>query len=318
MMCLRIIARKAPFFGDERHEAPNGRRILLVSIAVKSSVASAMRLRRKFMQAARRLAEAPVRALDEEARGDLIEQISGEMIVDVPIHEKSLKFFAPSRLLQARAKGVLGKEPDMIAWIDGFPRDAVFWDIGANVGVFGIYAAVKLGVRVQAFEPAAANFYALSRNIALNELTASMRGYCLALSGVTRLGVLNSTSTAMGAALSQFGDVGAKSRYMDKKITTAHGMIGMTIDRFIELFDPPFPTHIKIDVDGLELPIIEGAHATLRDPRLNSVMLELSLSDSAERNAGMSLMARAGFRFVSHGEEQSVDTERAANHLFVR
>ncbi|MGD9657298.1 MAG: FkbM family methyltransferase, partial [Methylocystis sp.] len=180
-----------------------------------------------------------------------------------------------------------------------------------------LYAARRAGCRVLAFEPAAANFHVLARNIMLNELADRISAYCVALAGKTRLGVLNLDSTAMGAALSHFGIAGDRSRYMGANIS-AQSTLGFTIDRFIELFDPPFPTHIKIDVDGLELAIIEGATGTLRDPRLRAVMLELSLSDSGERNAGMDLMEGAGLRYVAHGAAQSSNNESAANHLFVR
>lgn len=247
----------------------------------------------------------------------MIEQIADQMATSVDIGGASIQFYAPTPLLQWRAKAALTKEPDMTSWLDDLGPDAVFWDIGANVGVFSLYAARRAGCRVVAFEPAAANFHVLARNILLNELSERISAYCVALAGKTGLGVLNLDSTAMGAALSQFGVVGDRSRYMGGNIS-AQSMLGFTIDRFIELFDPPFPTHIKIDVDGLELAIVEGSVGTLRDPRLRSVMLELSLSNGEERNAGMRLMEAAGLHYVAHGEAQSSNNESAANHLFRR
>ena len=44
-----------------------------------------------------------------------------------------------------------------------------------------------------------------------------------------------------------------------------------TVDDFIVRFAPRFPTHIKIDVDGLEAQILEGARNTLADTRLKSL-----------------------------------------------
>ena len=217
-----------------------------------------------------------------------------------------------------RADNLLTKEPDMIQWIDGFPKDAVLWDIGANVGVFSLYAAAKTGCPVLAFEPAAANFHVLARNIALNGLADRISAYCLALSRDTCLGVLNLASEAMGASLSQFGAAGDKSPWHSGPIASSHGMLGFTIDRFIELFDPPFPRHIKIDVDGLELPILEGASQTLRNDRLQSVMLELSLIHDHERQHGIRMMEEAGLRLVSCGEPQSFNGEVSANHCFSR
>ena len=195
---------------------------------------------------------------------------------------------------------------------------SVFWDIGANVGVFSLYAAAQKRCKVLAFEPAAANFHVLARNIALNRLEQCVDAYCVALSGATGLGVLNLASTAMGAALHTFGRRGETSRYTDGSIAASHGMLGFTVDQFIEQFDPPFPTYMKIDVDGLEPQIIKGARRTLADDRLKAIMIELSLSNEAERAQGLRAMEEAGLRYVSHGESQGRETERGANHLFLR
>ncbi len=266
---------------------------------------------------ARLIAAAPLRAVDGETRARLIEEVSERMTTTVDIGRASIQFYTPTPILQWRAKTSLTKEPDMMRWLDDLGRDAVFWDIGANVGVFSLYAARRIGCRVLAFEPAAANFHVLARNITLNDLSNRVSAYCVAFAGKTGLGVLNLDSISMGASLSQFGVAGDRSRYMGANIS-AQSMLGFTIDRFIELFDPPFPTHIKIDVDGLELAIVEGAAGTLCDPRLRSVMLELSLSNSEERNAGMRLMEAAGLRYMACGEAQSSNNESAANHLFLR
>jgi FkbM family methyltransferase len=178
---------------------------------------------------------------------------------------------------------------------------------------------MRKDVSVLSFEPLAANFHALSRNINLNQLADRVTGYCIAFSGRTRLGVLNMASPAMGAAISQFGQPGEMSQYWEGQPGAAtHGMIGFRIDDFITQFDPPFPNYIKLDVDGLELPILEGAQMTLRDPRLQSILVELSVSRDREHDDAFSFLEGAGFQFVSRGATQRTQTESAANHLFQR
>lgn len=240
------------------------------------------------------------------------------MIAEAALPGGPLKFFAPTPLLQDRAHNVLVKEPDMIRWMDGFGPDTVLWDIGANVGVFTLYAAGARRARVLAFEPSAANFHALARNVSLNQFNDRVSAYCLALSGTTELGALNVASTAMGSAMSHFGKAGEMSRYWTGGGGASHGMVGITVDEFIERFHPPFPTHLKMDVDGLEWPILQGAVKTMRDPRLRAAMVELSLTQPAERDQAISLLAGVGLKFVAHGEAQSGGDEQAANHLFVR
>lgn len=266
----------------------------------------------------RRLIMAPLRLSGARLRAEALEQLSNAMIAETVIPGGAIKFFAPTPLLQMRAATVLVKEPDMIRWLDGLPPEAVLWDIGANVGVFTLYAAVARRARVLAFEPSAANFHVLARNVSLNQLNDRVTAYCVALSGTTELGVLNVGSTVMGAAMSQFGKAGEMSRYWMGGNSAAHGMVGITVDEFIERFQPAFPTHLKMDVDGLEWPILQGAVKTLRDPRLRAAMIELSLTNQAERDQAMKLLADAGLRFVAHGEAQGTETEKAANHLFVR
>lgn len=275
------------------------------------------RLRSFERKVVRKLATSALSIIEQETRAEILERMSDSMVTTNEFEGVSLQFYAPTPLLQWRANTVLSKEPDMVRWLDGLDRDAVLWDIGANIGVFSLYAARRTGCRALAFEPSAANFHALARNVVLNNLTDRISAYCVALAGRNGLGVLNLDSSAMGAALSQFGDVGDKSRYMGDQFT-AQGMLGFTVDGFIDLFAPPFPTHIKIDVDGLELPIIGSASRTLRDPRVRSVMLELSLTDNEERSMGVKLMEASGLRYVSHGCPQTSGLNSAANHLFAR
>ena len=47
---------------------------------------------------------------------------------------------APRR--SAVPKPLLTKEPGTIAWIEGFTEDDVFWDVGANVGLYSLYAGI--------------------------------------------------------------------------------------------------------------------------------------------------------------------------------
>ncbi len=260
----------------------------------------------------------PLRLLGPRLRAQALDQLSATMIAEAVVPGGAIKFYAPTPLLQMRAGTVLVKEPDMIRWLDGLPPDAVLWDIGANVGVFTLYAAVARRARVLAFEPAAANFNALAHNISLNQLNDRVCAYCLAFAGATGLGSLNIGSSAMGTAMSQFGKVGEMSRYWNGGAGTSHGMVGLSVDEFIEQFQPSFPTHLKVDVDGLEWPILQGAVKTLCDPRLRAAMVELSLTQPAERDQAMCLLAGAGLKFVTHGEAQGGGDEQAANHLFVR
>src|SRR5262245_9977901 len=166
-----------------------------------------MRMTRYIRSAARRAMLLPFHVVGQGLSAEVVEQVSEGIIATTPIADGALRFYAPTPLLQERAAAVLLKEPDTIRWIDSLPKDAVLWDIGANIGVFSLYAAARSQCSVLAFEPAAANFHVLARNIELNGLADRIRAYCVALCGKTELGVLNLASNALGSALSQFGEV---------------------------------------------------------------------------------------------------------------
>ena len=64
---------------------------------------------------------------------------------------------------------MLTRQPATIAWIDAFEPNSVFWDVGANIGVYTLYAALRRDIRVAAFEPAAVNYFLLSANCEANK-----------------------------------------------------------------------------------------------------------------------------------------------------
>ena len=266
----------------------------------------------------RRVALMPLHIVGPDIRAEATELLSAAAVAEIPLPSGTLKFHAPATLLRRRASSMLTKEPDTIAWLNTLTDRDVLWDIGANVGVFSLYAAAARRCTVLAFEPSAANFFVLTRNVQLNALSERVSTYCVALSGAGGLGVLNLDSAELGTAMSQFGRRGESSRYAGGASGVSHGMIGFTIDEFIRQFTPPFPTHLKLDVDGLEWPILQGAAATLRDPRLRSLMVELSLTQTSESAQAIAWLAGCGLHLVSRGESQESAGERAANHLFQR
>jgi FkbM family methyltransferase len=249
-------------------------------------------------------------------RANILEILVREMVSTVRIGNDGISMYTPFPNLIWRADSLLTKETDTIRWIDGFDVGSVFWDIGANVGVYSLYAALKRHALVVAFEPTAANFYALTQNTHLNRLDSRIATYCLALSDVTRFGNVNLSSAEMGTAVHQFGDAGERSPYAGGTPPQAmHGAVGFSVDDLVEQFLPPFPNHIKIDVDGLELKILSGAFRTLRDPRLRSVLVELSITYN-EREQAAAILDQAGFKIVSQGSTQSAGGNKAANCLF--
>ena len=252
---------------------------------------------------------------------EFIEQVT-------PIQTKStdigdIQFYCPGRLPQWRGETLLDKEPETIEWIRGFEPNSVFWDIGANVGVFSLYAARKRNIQVLAFEPSAFNYYILVKNIEINQMDSDILALCLAFNDQIELRVLNMADTQLGGALHAFGSPQDSFNVSEttNQVVFKQGMIGISIDEFIEMFSPAFPNHIKIDVDGIEDKIIEGASNTLSDSRIKSVLVELDTNDidycqrvtKILEKAGLALAMKKRSPFVENGPFASV-----YNHIYVR
>jgi FkbM family methyltransferase len=239
-------------------------------------------------------------------------------LCDITSKYGSLRFLCLGMLPEYRARTLFTKEPETIAWIDSIPTGEVLWDVGANVGVYSLYAA-KRGLSVQSFEPGAGNYYMLCRNIELNNLSNSVHAYCLAFNNITCLDMFYMSSTDLGGSLNSFGEA---TDWRGESFSAAfrQAAMGFTVDEFIQKFSPPFPAHIKIDVDGIEKKIVLGAGKTLSDLRLKSVLIELNTEwkDYQEilvmfGNAGMVLHARVHAPMFDNTELRAV-----FNHIFIR
>ena len=203
-------------------------------------------------------------------------------------------------------------EPETLAWIDGFLDDACFWDIGANVGTFSLYAALGSVVRVLAFEPGSSSFAILNRNVELNHLSMQVTAYCLAFSRETKLDRLNMAGTAAGLSMHGFGtDRDQLDNLID--IRYRQGCVGFSMDDFVSTFSPPLPSHVKIDVDGIEAEILQGGQKTLSAPSVRSMSVEIEGDLQSARNQEiLSLMAELGFVALPK------ESERTRNVIFER
>ena len=187
-----------------------------------------------------------------------------------------------------------GNVPETCKWIDSLSEDGViFWDVGPNIGVFSHYTALRPNVTAQAFEPSAATFSTLVRNIELNGFGPSISAYCVALSDLTGWvsAIWKTLALATPPMLSQ-------------------AVSGVTADGFATIFGAPLPTHIKMDVDGIEEKIILGGHRAFGAAR--SVMVEVFSSAHEPLLYAVTALGELGF-FPDH--ESNI--RNSHNHLFV-
>ena len=180
---------------------------------------------------------------------------------DVPIIDKDtpigpLKFWGFGSTSEFRVRTLLTKEPETIAWIDSFERDSIFWDVGSNIGVYTLYAALK-SKKVIAFEPSAFNFFLLNKNISLNGFDKKIDTFNIAFSDKTGLDDFYLSSVESAGAANSFSV--KEDAYGDEmNVIYRQSCLGFTIDDFISQYNLSIPNYIKIDVDGIEPLIIKG------------------------------------------------------------
>jgi len=227
------------------------------------------------------------------------DHIADESVYIAETAHGPIRFLADTGILKWRAQTLLTKEPDTIEWIERFEPGDVFWDIGANVGVYSLYAARAGKIsRVLAFEPSPWNFTALVRSAQLNGWSDRIASYCLAVSDQTKLDTLHMKHAFFGSAQCSFGEpVDQWGGELD--VAFEQASIGFSIDRFIEVFEPPFPNRIKIDVDGLDGAIAEGMRETVLDERVRSVLIEIDEARTGELDRVRKIMSAGGLELTN-------------------
>lgn len=247
----------------------------------------------------------------------LIENLSLGEVKSTLVNQQLIHYLAKGS--GWRFDTLLEKEPETIAWINSFQPGETLWDIGANVGIYTIYAAKK-GIRVLAFEPHFANYFQLCINVMLNNLQDRVMPLCLAFAHEKSVDTINLASVDFGTSMSSFGS-NLDFRGNPYQPVFRQGMVGYDIDSFILDFKLQAPNHFKIDVDGIELEIIKGGSNTFANPAVRSVSIELIDSDH-EQVMGVTRILNRGNLYFAHKKQNAAfatpETKDVMNYLYQR
>jgi FkbM family methyltransferase len=212
---------------------------------------------------------------------------------DVQYRSHRLTLAAPNALNNYRIDTFATKEPETLDWIDSIPKGAVLWDVGANVGLYSIYAAKARDCEVYAFEPSVFNLELLARNIFLNGVQQRVTICPFALSSASGVNSFRLSTTAWGGALSAFGasfdQNGAPLRNIFE-----YQIFGLAMADVVDLLNIPQPRYLKIDVDGIEHFILRGGRAVLAT--VESVLIEINDGFPEQADEATRLLVGAGLR----------------------
>ncbi len=182
-----------------------------------------------------------------------------------------MRYRCPTTASVKQVAHLTKREPETIAWLEEYVRPGDhLWDVGANIGLFSIYAAMLDGVTVTAFEPVAANYATLIDALILNGLCDRVAAFPIALSDRTGLVKMFLIDLEAGSGLHALGQpVNVRGGFEAKAAPLVPVIRGKEV---VARFAVPSPTHIKIDVDGHEMRVLQGLAILL--PGIRTIWIE--------------------------------------------
>ena len=212
------------------------------------------------------------RAIGHQARGRILKKPSIAGIGRTALMEVQLHASGASKALYANPPDW----PEMLVWRQRLSPGDLFIDVGSNAGVYALWAA-DLGADVVAVEPSPQASQWLRRNIELNGLPI----------------------TVVEAALTDFeGTVGFDSSGDSVgHIGGPESVVATTLDAVL---GPRGAAGVKIDVEGYERLVLQGAAAALADRRIACIQLEWNhcsqIALGEEREATAAFLEGLGYR----------------------
>ena len=258
---------------------------------------------------------------------DFVESIRNNSISYLNINGSNYKFYTPNIITKFRIRTFYEKEPETLNWISNFDKKEpfTFMDIGSNVGIYSIYnCIINKNSNVLSIEPSMQNLSILSRNISLNNFQEKINILPIGLTNKKKgFFLMQETSLYEGGALNSFGEkFDFEGNDITNKIMNSYSTFGMSLDELINEFNINIPKYIKIDVDGIEHLILDGARDLLSNNKLKSVLVEINENFIDQTQKVNEIMKNTGFKLreKKQGEQSVKGTvfEKSYNCIFDR
>ena len=239
------------------------------------------------------------------------------------LENKKVRFFTPNYLTKSSVIN-FNAELETLEWINNFEKkkNLIFWDIGANIGLYSIYNSFKNPNSITyAFEPSSSNIRILTRNISINNLEKNIMIIPNPLTNKENIfQQMNENQFVEGAAFNTFGE---KFNFEGKefKPIMKYNLLGTTMNYFIKNSILDIPDYIKIDVDGIEHLILEGGDKFLKNEKVKSVSIEINENFKEQYEKVLNLMDKYEFKILhkKHNNEFAVSKYKSVyNYLFVK
>ncbi len=210
------------------------------------------------------------------------------------------------------------KDP-MYRWLGSIGHDGVLWDIGSANGLEGCTAAHLNDCQVVFFEPFTPSIETILKSLYLMERAKGVRPRTevvqAAIGDKPGFGrFLMHTRPVPGETLNSLGDAVGSYCYGGRdavSIGSSQWLKYASLDEMLET-ELPKPTHLKMDIDGLETRALAGAERLLAMPGLRHAVIE---ANGPTRPEVQAIMTRHGFVQVDD-RRHGVSGESETGDLF--
>ena len=253
----------------------------------------------------------------------LQDELRKSSVTKILFKDKNYFFFTPSNLTYWRARTFESKEPETLDWIQNFKeQNPVFWDIGANIGLYSIFAAKENHkCEIIAFEPSGLNLGILEKNINLNKVNQNIKIFPIGLADKSNSFFdMYESSEEEGGALSSFGsDTGFDGNKIN--MLNNYKLFGTTVNALVKDNILKIPNYIKIDVDGNEDLILKNSEIIMNSADLKEILVEINEKYNSQFDTIMQLMTKYNFKVKSKNVSEYATNSKfkyCYNYIFTR
>ncbi len=158
---------------------------------------------------------------------------------------------------------------EMLFMMHFLDSDDTFVDVGANIGVYSVLASGVAGAKSISFEPIPSTFANLKRNIDFNNLQSKAELFNMGVGDKEEMLTFSNSLDAINHVIHDASFSGATAS------VPVNSLDNLLVDKNVNL--------LKIDVEGFEANVINGASKTLERPELKVIIMETNgLSDQYE------------------------------------
>jgi FkbM family methyltransferase len=190
---------------------------------------------------------------------------------------------------------------DMAFLLHYLRKDDIFFDIGANAGVYTVLASKVIGAKSIAFEPIEETFDRLIDQININKINDKVEAINCGVGDKEGVLVFTNNADCMNRVCSEVTGMN------ESEVRVA------TLD---SMFNPIVNCMVKIDVEGFEAKVLDGGGIFFKNPYVKALIIEINGSGI---EFGMSdeqldsLVRSFGFKSIAYNPftREIIETDRS-------